>query len=180
MRIKTNVVALLGARFLFGIVVATVFGLSLLSLVPLSSVLQAQDPRELNSERNERDRILTIDHFVSHISTVPANAGEQTVRTSLHPRFVTSSDPLSWSSIPLGAHGEQKTYGGHQFRTPDGVGILRLPSRFRLPRSSSAAISICRLPSQMCALSTRILGRTKKCSFTSHVRHTSLSGKTNT
>ena len=51
MRIKTNVVALLGARFLFGIVVATVFGLSLLSLVPLSSVLQAQDPRELNSER---------------------------------------------------------------------------------------------------------------------------------
>ena len=77
MRIKTNVVALLGARFLFGIVVATVFGLSLLSLVPLSSVLQAQDPRELNSERNERDRILTIDHFVSHISTVPANAGEQ-------------------------------------------------------------------------------------------------------
>ncbi len=63
-----------------------VLSLSFLGSVPLASVLHAQDRTEVNSERDDRDdnsendgreRILTIDHFVPHISTVPANEGDE-------------------------------------------------------------------------------------------------------
>jgi pimeloyl-ACP methyl ester carboxylesterase len=64
-------------RFLFGIVVATVFGLSFLGLVPRGSVLPLQARTQVDSAADEREHIRTIDHFVPHISTVPANAGEQ-------------------------------------------------------------------------------------------------------
>jgi pimeloyl-ACP methyl ester carboxylesterase len=64
-------------RLLFGIVVATVFGLCFLGLVPRGSVLPVQARTQVNSAGDDREHIRTIDHFVPHISTVPANAGEQ-------------------------------------------------------------------------------------------------------
>ena len=62
------------------------FGLSLFGSMPLGSVLHAQDRTEVTSEGDDRDdnsendgheRILTIDHFVPHISSVPTNEGER-------------------------------------------------------------------------------------------------------
>ncbi len=53
-----------------------VLSLSFLGSVLQGSVLHAQDRTEVNSEGDEREHILTIDHFVPHISTVPANRGE--------------------------------------------------------------------------------------------------------
>jgi pimeloyl-ACP methyl ester carboxylesterase len=63
-------------RFLFGIVVATVFGLSLVGTVPLGSVLPVQARTQGDSERAGREHIRTIDHFVPHISTALVNEGE--------------------------------------------------------------------------------------------------------
>ncbi len=44
--------------------------------VPRGSVLQAQGRTEVDSETDEREHILTIDHLVPHISTAHANEGE--------------------------------------------------------------------------------------------------------
>jgi pimeloyl-ACP methyl ester carboxylesterase len=70
-------------------VVILAFGLSFLGSVLLGSVLQAQDRTEVDSERDEREPVLTIDHFVLHTSTALANQGD-TVQLFVRERVLRS------------------------------------------------------------------------------------------
>jgi pimeloyl-ACP methyl ester carboxylesterase len=51
--------------------------LSMVAITTLSILVRAQEPGRRSLGEQEDDEVLTIDHFVPHISTVPATAGTQ-------------------------------------------------------------------------------------------------------
>jgi pimeloyl-ACP methyl ester carboxylesterase len=53
-----------------------VVSLSLLTCMLSGRMLRAQEPANVDPREGEDEQVLTIDRFVPHISTVPANAGE--------------------------------------------------------------------------------------------------------